>query len=808
MFKNYLKIASRNINRNKIYSMINIFGLSVGMACCIVICLFVQDEMSYNMFHEKVKNIYRVESEIQLPTRLWRSTHTRSNFAKKVEDYFPEVLYGVRTLKLQDKMFSINGNRFKDDFFFAEQNLFNIFSFPVIEGDLNSALSGPDKALITESFKKKHFPDEDPIGKTIIYDNKFNFSVVGIISDIPKNSDIRFNILVSFESLREIWGSQIYDRESFSHTTYLLLKDGISPGVLENMVNGPVGTELGILSSRLKTKYFIKPLSSIHFASHLDYLKFSDVRYSYVLSAAAFIILLIACINFVNLSTARASKRSKEVGIRKVVGANRFQLFKQFLGESILLSFIALIFGLILAGIFLPSFNSVAGKELNLNFGSNIQLLGILIVITFLVGILSGSYPAVLLSSFHPDSVFRGDFKISSLFGILLRKGLVVLQFSLSLIFIIGTLIVYYQLSFLKNKDLGFEKDNIITVSLIEDVRIGERYETIRNELLAYPDIRDMAASGIIPGTYGGYPEKFVPEGFSKDEPVQLALFKVSDNYFDFYNIQTIAGETFSSPSVDKNNSVILNEKAVKAIGWETPIGKKIHFDSEQTRYNEKGNAVSSSTVDKWYTVIGVVKDYHAGSLHEEIKPMIFRYRPDMYNYFSFKINPDNVSGTISFLENKWKNYASHVYFDYFFNDDLILKQYSNEDKIWNIFKYSSIIAIILASLGLFGLVSFSANQRIREIGIRKVFGASVRSIFILMTKGFVGLIIISNFIAWPVVYYLVSYWFRNFAYKSEIGAGIFFLGSLLTLVITVMTVSFQAIKAALTDPVKVLRYE
>jgi putative ABC transport system permease protein len=806
MLKSYFIITLRLIKRYKLNSMINVFGLAVGMACSIIVFLFVQDELSYNMFHKKADQIYRVWSTIKLPSKTSSWASAPRKFGEYATADFPEVLDAVRTGDYGFKLLRINNKLYNEDVMFAEQNFFDVFTFPFVKGDSKTALKEPDTAVITKSFADKYFGDEDPIGQVINLDSKVDVTITGIIEDVPENSDFKFDIAFSFTTLRRYWGPGIYDYGGFESTTYLVLDKSASPERLMEKFPDFTLQHFGKRRAE-RSQYFIHSLPEMHFFSEFN--PFSNAAYSYSLSAAAAIILLIACINFINLSTARAVRRSKEVGLRKVIGANRPQLARQFLGEAMFLSGFALIISLVFAAGMLATFNQLSGKNLSLGLLSNFNLYIGLACIALFTGLFAGIYPALFLSSFRPSDVLKNRSGGRSFFSQFSRKGLVIIQFAFSIIFIIGTILVYSQLNFIKNKDLGFEQDNILTISLMEDISVGYRYDVIKSELLSYPNIQSITAAGSIPGLDYWYPQNFVPEEFPKDEPVKLSVYYVSEGFFDFYGIDLVEGRDFSRDfSSDSLSGIILSETAAKLIGWESSVGKQIKIDSETKRYDNKGLSSIGYDVDKMGTVVGVVKDFHSESLKEEIKPVMFRYRPDMYNYLSLKISDEDIQGTIAFLQDKWKDYSPNVIFDYYFVDDKIAAEYLEEEKTGNIIMSTSIIAVILACLGLFGLSSYTAERRTKEIGIRKVMGADIKDTVVMLSKEFAILVLAANIIAWPVAYYGINRWLENFAYRITPGIGLFILAGVIALMIAVFTVSYHALKAARANPVDSLRYE
>jgi len=799
MFNNYFIISLRNLKRNKIYSFINISGLAIGMACCIVIMLFVQDELSYDRFHENADRIYRLANELTHDTGVMRSTMTFPYMAPNLKE-FPEIEGAVRIKRRSGTIMSYGSQRFDERAFYSDPDIFEIFTFQLIKGDEKTALKDPFCVVLTEKLAEKFFGKEEPMGKTVTVENKYDFKVTGILKEIPNNSHLRFDFLASYNSLRDILGTEYFEKYNLLQT-YLLLNNNASKEEIEKKIDDFIARYKGEKYAA-RSNYFIQPLTSIHLHSDLsaELGENSNLVYSYGLSAVALLILLIACINFMNLSTARASRRSKEVGLRKVIGAQRVQILRQFLGESVFLSFIALFIAVTLTSLLLPMFNSLMNRQLIMGFKSNLFFYLGLVFITLFVGFLSGSYPAFFLSGFKPAQVLKGQIKKSSAGGVLIRKGLVVFQFTISVLFIVGTIIIMHQLNFIKNEDLGFQKDYIVKISASIDKTLGERYNVIKKELMDYPDIIDVTYSfdpiGIDRVSDGSISQSQVhPEGFPPDEAVILPVVSVSDDFFKFFGMDILYGRNFSANfSTDREEAVILNEKAAKTIGWDDPVGRELaadfYFGERQCK------------------VVGVVKDFHLSSLREEIQPAVFVYRPDEIWIYWVKISSENVQETLSFLQRKWNGYTDKMIFSYSFLDEEIEAHYKKESEMSRVFKFSSLLAIIIACLGLFGLVLFTTSQRTKEIGIRKILGAGMPGIVTLISKDFLKLVVLSNVIAWPVIYFAMNRWLENFTYRVSIGLWMFLTGALIVIIIALVTISFQSFKAALANPVDTLRYE
>lgn len=802
MLKNYIKTAIRNLKKNPIYTFINVFGLAVGMACCIVILLFVQNELSYDRYHENADNIYRITSHWEMGGReLHYATSSGSMGPSLVEEY-PEIINSVRIVIHRWFVVDYEGKKLTADPIFADPSILDVFSFPLLQGDKKNALANPNNVVISEDLANKFFGDKDPMGKVLtLYslNDYYDLQVTGVMKNIPQNSHFRLDFLLPLEHLR----IRAKDERTWLRTcnTYLLLDKIAVPKTTQEKIQQYMDEQRAGRRG-VGRQYELQPLTSIHLHSNLalEIGQNSNLSYSYFLSAVAFIILLIACINFMNLTTARSSQRHKEVGMRKVVGAVRFQLFRQFLGESLLLALAALIVAILLAVLLLPFLNSLLNKHLTLNFSENLFLYIGLALLSLFVGIISGAYPAVFLSSFRPVDVLKGEFKMGSQIGVILRKGLVIFQFTLSIIFIIGVLVIVHQLNYIKNKDLGFEKENIMQISIFKDSKLCERGELIKRELGQHPNVLDVIVSTGAPGFYNGYPIQCVPEGVPEDMPVQLNIIQVGEDFFDFFKIEFVAGRAFKKEiTSDKDSAIILNETAAKSLDWTLPVGKQIRSSRFMSREQESDSAV----------VIGVVKDFHNGSLHEEIKPTVYKYWPDRQGEILLRIRSENVEETLAFLEKKWRELPTHLILNYnFIEDSLENRIYQQDKRVGKVFVFAAILAIVLACLGLFSLASFTSERRIKEIGVRKVLGASVFNIILLLNKDFSLLVLIANLLSWPIAYYVMHRWLQDFAYRVGIDWWLFIIASIITFVITVLTISYHSIKAATANPIESLRYE
>lgn len=790
MFKNYLIVTLRNLKRQKIHSFINIAGLAIGMACTILIFLWIQDEMSYDKFHKNAQRIYRV---LSAEPHQAVSARTPYRLGSAMEKEFPEIKQAVRITWPWYELVSYKNKNFKEGIIYADSTIFEVFSFPLLEGDPRHALKGPKSVVISEEIAHKYFGSDDPMGKILTIDKEHEFMVSGIFKKIPRNSHFKFDLLAPISFMPNKFSQRLLDQWDFEEFfTYLLLSEDCKPFELEDKFTQLIERHIGE-ERPAGLKFPLQLLTDIHLrSSHIewDIASHGNIAYVYLFSAIAIFVLLIACINYMNLSSARSSMRSKEVGLRKVVGANRFQLINQFLGESILFSLISLPLSIGLVEILLPFFNTFSGKELSIQYFENWPFLICLVMIVLLVGVVSGSHPAFVLSGIQPVDVFKSSSKVNK--KALSRKGLVVFQFVVSVTLLICSIIIYRQIHFLKNRNLGFDKEHVVVVDMPEGEKKYDAYLALKSELLQQPSVLDVSAASTIP------PNKYhltgtQTVGDQDEKSLTMKFFSVDYNFIEMLGFELVNGRSFSSEyATDKKEAIIINEEAARQLGWNKPIGKrlKIFWNNEIGR------------------VIGVVKDFHFKSLHEKIEPTVFTVGFRWLFHIVIRIRPGNIPNTLDFIKETWKKYNPIRPFDFSFVDENFDKLYRAEEKMGTLFGYFTSLAIIIACLGIFGLVSFSTENRTKEIGIRKVLGASVVRIIHLFSKEFIMLVLVANIIAWPIAYFVMNKWLQNFAYKINISWWTFLLAGVTALVIALLTVSYQAIKAATSNPVEALRYE
>jgi putative ABC transport system permease protein len=782
MFKNYLKIALRNIIRHKGHSFINIAGLAIGMAVCILILLWVQHELSYDKFHEKADNIYRVIQE--------RSPVTPTPLAPTLKKEIPEVIHATRYRWVGSPLIKYGEKSFSDEkLYLVDPSFFDIFSFKFLKGDPASSLNNSFSAVLTEKTAQKYFGDEDPIGKFLLVDNRLVVKVTGVIENVPQESHIQFDLLSPFEFIRYLWRANINDWKWVSHRAYVLLQENCSLPE----VTGKMNNMLKKYMPDTNAKFYFQPITRIHLYTEFDELERGSIAYVYIFSAAALLILLIACINFMNLATARGAARAKEVGVRKIVGAQKKDLIKQFYSESILSAIIALIIAVILVELALPSFNALTSKHLSLDLSGNIFLLSGLIFIALFAGLASASYPSLLLSSFKPVNVLKGRLSTGAGGPARLRKILVVTQFALSIFLILSTIVVYRQLCYIKNQKLGYEKDHIISMRVTGDLL--RRLTPASNELLQNPDIPAATLTNTLPCISETTIDNVEWEGKNPEEKMRVEVLKVDYNFLKTFDIPMVEGRFLSREHpTDVREGFVVNEAAVKAMGFigESPIGKWFKFSGRKGK------------------IIGVVKDFHSRSLHYKIAPLVIQHIAvdGDYDTLSFRLKAENISGTLSFLERVWEKYAPDYTFTFSFFDEEIDELYKSEQRMGNVFNYFTFLAIFISCLGLLGLVSFTAQQKTKEIGIRKVLGSTVSGIVVFFSRQFLKWVLAANIIAWPMGYYFMNKWLQRFAYRTGIGIDVFIISGAIALVIALLTVSYQSVKAATANPVEALRYE
>ena len=793
MFENYFKIAFRNLWKHKVFSFINIMGLTVGMTACFLIFLYVRFELSYDNMHGKADRIYRLVSDIKTPSDLIHASGPAWAVPPNTKHDFPEVEEFVR-VSCNSFLVRKGNIKFQEEkSVLADSAFFKVFDFPMVRGNRETALSAPLSLVLTESTAKKYFGKQDAMGQTLLLTgDAIPAKVTAVIKDIPENSQIQADMIVSMSTLTGKWDTTL-DKQwgNYGSSAFLLLKPGADPKSLEKKFPAFLERRNGDEMEKLQMypTLFLEPLRDVYLHSTRDGAKTANIKNVYIFSLIAIFILLIACINFINLTTARSTERAKEVGIRKVVGAIKNQLAKQFIGESVIVCVLAFIFTFFLAMLLIPPFNQLAGKTITTGVFDHPGYLALLFGAAVTIGLLAGFYPALVLSSFQPITVLKGKFS-SGAKGIFLRKGLVILQFSISIVLITGTLIVYQQMNYMRNQNLGFDKEQMVVIESNGD----PAKEAFRQSLTTIPSVKSVALSSSVPG--GGNPGAYSEVENQKGDMqiANLELYFVDFDYIPNYSMKMVAGRAFSRDfKTDTTQAMVLNESAVKLLGYASPgdaVGKRFR------QWGREGK------------IIGVMKDFHFRSLQQEIKPLSMRIEPNGCHLISANITGNNVPATLAAIEEKWKTLIPNRPFNYFFLDEFFDRQYRSEQRFGNLFLNFAILAIFISCLGLLGLASYSTYQRTREIGIRKVMGASVSGIVHLLSKEFLALLFIAFVIASPIAWLVMHRWLEDFSYRIGIHWWIFMVSGMIAFLVANFTVSFQAIRAALVNPVISLRTE
>ncbi|MFD1145231.1 ABC transporter permease [Larkinella insperata] len=808
MLRNYIKIAIRNLRKQRGFTFINISGLAVGLACCLLITLYVVDELSFDRFHEKADRIYRINADIKFGGNDMHMAVSPDPIGPTLLKDYPQVenfvrLHGRGTWLV--KRAGQPNNLQERDIIFADSTLFDVFTLPLVAGNPKRALTEPNTIVISESAAKRHFGSQNPMGQSLVLDNNLTCRITGIMRDMPTNSHFRTDFFVCMRSDNYQWGNWL----SNNHHTYIVLKEGVDPqsfsrnfeAVIQKYVGPQAVAFLGTTVEQFRQagnriNYWMIPLTDIHLHSkqNIELAPNSDIQYVYVFSAVAVFILLIACINFMNLSTARSANRAKEVGVRKVLGSVQRQLIGQFMTESILMAVLALALALVIVALAVPFFNEISAKQLTVDSLFVPQFLPVLLTLPLMVGLLAGSYPAFFLSSFRPISVLKGKINLG-LKSAGLRSGLVVFQFMMSVILIVGTLVVYRQINFIQTTKLGFKRDQVLTVN--EAYGLGNQIQAFKEEVLKLPGVVLGSLSSYLPVPSDRSDSALFPEGqIDQSKAVSSQQWAVDHDYIPTLGMELAQGRNFSREFGADSSAVILNETAVKIFGFKNPIGQRVArmVDNE-------------GKVFKTYTVIGVVKNFHYESLRQNIGSVALFMEPSRGS-ISFRLGGQDIPGLVKQVEAKWRQMAPGMPFNYSFLEDSFDSMYRAEQRVGQIVLTFSVLAILIACLGLFGLAAFMAEQRTKEIGVRKVLGASTTSIVGLLSKDFLRLVLIAILIATPIAWYGMNQWLEDFAYKIDVPWWVFAVAGVAAVVIAFVTVSFQSIKAAMTNPVKSLRSE
>jgi putative ABC transport system permease protein len=800
MFKNYLKIALRNLLRYKVYSFINIFGLAIGMACFLLIVFYIQFERSYDDFHENSKNIYKLVRVNTLGERVERRVNTGAPLAPLLTQNFPAIKHAVRFTWFQMGLIGYGDKRFIERrFFFADDAVFKVFTFPLLKGDPDTALKEPFSVILTEETAQKYFGEEDPLNKILVYNfygNKFDFKVTGVAASIPRNSHLDFDFLASYSSLRPIVGEHFLTKHWDSPThTYILLSEGYDPKDLESQL--PAFTEKHVDKwSFTSISHELMPLKDLYFKSPGPAIgRSGNPQFLFVLSVISVFILLIACINFMNLSTSRSGSRAKEIGMRKVIGAQRPQLVRQFIGESLVCSFLALFLAAFLVEIFLPAFSHFVGEELHINYLADFKYLITMLLTAILVGIVSGSYPALFLSSFRPAPVLKKEFRGGGA-AVLVRKALVVGQFAMSIVLIAGSILIMKQMNFVKNRDMGFNKNHLITMPIRERA-VRNRLDFLKDRWLQSPDVLGVTATSMLPAVESPNGINISARGI---DDLGVPIIYVDHDYVKTLEVTLTRGRDFSRGiATDATDSLLLNEAALERFGWQDGLGEQVEM------YFKREGKKDPQYLTR---VIGILPNFNFRDLTVSLQPMLFKIDTAHFRHILIRINGNRIPESIDYVKKVWQEFQFDYPFEFSFLEDEMNNVYRSFRNFSSITRYGTFWAILIACLGLFGLASFTVEKRTKEIGIRKVLGASISRIIRLINMEFFLLVALANIIAWPVAYYAMIRYLRYFAYRTSIGIWIFLLAGALALLVAVLTVSYQASKAALANPIDSLRYE
>ncbi len=803
MIKSYLKTTVRNLLKNKIFSFVNISGLAIGVACFILIGMFVADELTYDTFNTNADRIFRVNAHYKIGDNRFNLANSPVPLAGVLSSEYPEIEKTVRILKAANIYVKKDEEYIKEDkFFYADSSMFDIFTINFLRGNPRTALMQPNTVVITTKMAEKYYTSDNPIGKRLTLSNGQDYLITGLVEPVPGNSHFEFDFIASYCTLPENKETNWFG--SFAHT-YVLTRPGVTAKQLNDKIYSVTEKHTGPIIQAafgLSYKEFLArgndfsfvfvPLKEIHLYSNVfnEFKDTGNISTVYLFSAVAIFILIIACINFINLSTAKSTKRANEIGVRKALGSKKSQLMQQFLTESVVLCFIAILLAVMIVEYTLPWFNELTDKHMSFGIG-NLYAIPALLIFTILLGIAAGLYPALLLSSFKPVSVLKSK-AAGSKTGGLLRKGLVVFQFATSIILFIGTFVIYNQMQYIRNKNLGFNKDQVLVIKNISD--LGKQQFAFANTVRGNSNVAEASLSQGLPD-HDLSANIFRKEGPSAENET-LILIPVDYDFLNTYKMKMKEGRFFSRDITTDSSAIILNEAAVRKLNFTDPLNSRL-------LHNLDGAKTAG------FNVIGVVKDFHLQPVKDEIRPAAFVLlnEPEA-DYLSVKISPRNISESIKYLSAEWKKFGQAKPMEYAFFDEYFAEAYKSEIQSEKVFSIFAMLAIFIACLGLFGLAAFTAEQRTKEIGIRKVLGASITNIITMLSKEFLILVAIANLAAWPAAYFIMKNWLSDFAYKTELGADIFLLAGIAVLAIALLTVLYQAIKSAVANPVKSLKYE
>lgn len=787
MIKNYLVVAFRNIFRNKLFSTVNILGLAFGMCSALLIFLWVNDELNYDHFHTKIDRLYRVmENQQYTDGRLYTFSSTPGPMAPYIKEKFPEIELATRFTWNANNLFQNKEKSFYEEGRYADQDFIEMFSFDLEKGDVKTALKTKNSIVISKKMAEKYFGNEDPIGKLLTMNMQDPFTVTGVLKDIPKNSSLQFQYLIPFQYFWDENKSWLDDWGNNNIRTFIMLKEKTDAAAFQKKFED----EIKLHEEDTNVKLFIQPYGDMYLHSEFEngVLVGGRIDYVRIFFIVAIFVLVIACINFMNLSTAQATKRAKEVGLRKVIGAVPRQLFRQFMGESFVTVFISAAVAVLAALLLIPIFNEITGKALSLNL-LDFKILMIFMVIVLFTAIVAGSYPSIFISEFKPVEVLKGQLKSGRRAGVF-RKALVVVQFSLSIILIISTAVVFRQMSFMENRNIGFDRENVFYAWMEGDV--NKNFETVRNRLMESPGIESVTASAQLPIDIGNSTSSLVWEGKDPNERILFSNITVDADFVQTLKMEMVEGRPFDRNQISDTSNYIVNEKAAEKFNFKsgTTAGQEL------TMWDRKGK------------IIGVVKDFNFGSLHNPIDPLILMVKPEWLSCMLVRAKPNETEAAIKSLESIWKEYAPGYPFRYSFLNQDWENFYRAESQRGKVFNTLAVLSIFISCLGLFGLSAFSAERRTKELGIRKVLGASVPKLVQLMNKEFAVLVLIASCIGCPIGWYIMNEWLQGYAYHVDVGVITLAVAAGVCLLIAVGTVSYHSLRVASTDPVKSLRYE
>jgi putative ABC transport system permease protein len=779
MVRNYIITTFRNISRHKGYAFINIVGLAVGMACCLLIFLWVNHEWSYDRYHENTDDIFRVVCHWpgdQGEGWTWR---TPPPLSPALKEKYPEIQHSSRFYWQNGLLVEQGERRFRENIGFADSSLFRIFTLPLITGNMDSILDDPNSIVISATTAQKFFGNEDPIGQTLVVDESMSFQVTGVMENIPSNSILHFPMIVPFSQLEELAQmGALNDWGDFGYDTFVLLQKNAELGTVKDKIRSFLDEVLDENTVALE----LQPITRIHLYTLGGG---GPIVYIWIFSAIAVFILIIACINFMNLATARSATRAREIGMRKVVGANRWRIIQQFLSESVLMALVSWIFALVLVGLLVKPMARLAefpeGSRL-----FNPGILPVFFLIAVITGLLAGSYPALFLSSFQPTAVLKDRQKSGS---VLFRRILVVFQFTVSIFLLVGMIFISRQISHLSRQPLGFSKKHVVYVPMNDTLK--EKLDPMRQEMLRNPGIHSVAAVSNYLGQNPMWSTGGVEwEGGDTTKGVSLSMIYIDEGLPETFDLKMVEGRFFSKDFETDADNFVLNEAAIKAMGLKSPIGLRLRVAGQQGH------------------LIGVIEDFNFRSLHSDISPLVLIMDPTYYSYVAVRIGASDIPVTLEAIRNIYKTFAPKQPFEYRFLDDVLDQSYRAEERSRRLFRYAVLLAVFISCLGLFGLASFMSERRTKEIGVRKVLGASKSGIFLLLARNFLLWVMIANLIAWPVAYYFMKKWVQNFAYQAPITLDVFILAGFITLGLALLTVSWQSLKIASTDPIHALRWE